>query len=140
MNSSQSDAEKRNENSYVLDASALLASILGEPGSEVVEAATTTGSVIGAVNLAEVVTKLTDLQYSQIDITRSLNSLTFEVLDFNAELARATGSLRAPTRHLGLSLGDRACLALALSLGLPVLTADRNWANVDVGVEVVLCR
>jgi len=140
MNSSQSDAKKLNESSYVLDASALLAAILGEPGSQVVEAATATGAVIGAVNLAEVVTKLTDLAYSEADITRSLTILTFGVLDFDAPLARITGSLRASTRHLGLSLGDRACLALTASLGLPALTAERAWTQLDVGVEIVLCR
>ena len=60
--------------------------------------------------------------------------------DFTAGLAYRAAELRGPTRELGLSLGDRACLALGLSLGSPILTGDKAWIEVDLGVEIELAR
>jgi PIN domain nuclease of toxin-antitoxin system len=65
-----------------------------------------------------------------------LEDLDLDVHPFDAEAAYATGALRAATRHLGLSLGDRACLALGRQLGRPVLTTDGAWGSLDLGVTV----
>lgn len=97
-------------------------------------------SVLGAVNLAEVATRLLDLGVSAADIDGLPERLRCEVVPFDEDLALSAGLLRVQTRHLGLSVGDRACLALAQREGLPVLTGDRAWAKLDVGVEVVLIR
>ncbi len=119
----------------VLDASALLAFLLDEPGATAV-AEHLPHSAISAVNYAETLTKLLDrgkpIAESVVGITR----LRLEVVPYDAEQAAATAALRAGTKHLGLSLGDRACLALGLTRQAPVLTADRNWTRLDLGVRV----
>lgn len=63
-----------------------------------------------------------------------------EIIAFDAELADAAASLRQPTRHLGLSLRDRACLALARSVNAAVITADRAWLGLDIGVRIEAIR
>ena len=123
----------------VLDASALLALLNEEPGHAVVTAALPS-AVIGTVNLAEVVGKLAEVGVPAAAIDEALSSLAIETVDFDGELARAAGLLRPATRGRGLSLGDRACLALALRLRAPALTTDRAWAELDLGVEVRLAR
>lgn len=123
----------------VLDASALLALLNAEPGSEKVEAAIP-GAVIGTVNLSEVVSKLTESGMPEEAVREALGEMAVELLAFETATAYQAGFLRRATRHLGLSFGDRACLALGRQLGLPVLTADRNWKALDLGVEVQLIR
>ena len=98
------------------------------------------GAFVSSVNLAEIVSRLTDLGSNESQIRLLLEALKFETRDFGGESGWRAGLLRPQTRAAGLSLGDRACLALAAELGLPALTADRNWATLEVGVEVVLCR
>jgi PIN domain nuclease of toxin-antitoxin system len=124
---------------HVLDASALLAVMLGERGADVV-LETLPGAVIGAVNLAEVVAKLQERGVPDAEIDRDIAELDLPVIPFDAAQATAAGKLRARTRSKGLSLGDRACLALALVRGVPAITVDRGWAGVDVGVEVIVAR
>lgn len=124
---------------WVLDASAVLASLRNEAGGERVLPVMET-SLLSAVNLAEVATRLLDLGASAADIDGLPERLRCEVVPFDERLALSAGLLRVQTRHLGLSVGDRACLALAQREGLPVLTGDRAWARLDVGVEVVLIR
>lgn len=124
---------------WVLDASAVLAGLRKEVGGELVLPVMET-SLLGAVNLAEVATRLLDLGASAADIDGLPERLRCEVVPFDEGLALGAGRLRMQTRHLGLSVGDRACLALAQREGLPVLTGDRAWAKLDVGVEVVLIR
>jgi len=124
---------------WVLDASAVLAHLRDEEGGDMVLPVMET-SLLSAVNLAEVATRLLDLGISAADIEGLSERLLCEVILFDEDLALSTGRLRAATRHLGLSLGDRACLALAQREGLPVLTGDRSWAKLDVGVQVVLIR
>lgn len=124
---------------YVLDASAVLALLGGEPGSEVVSNAIAE-STISAVNLSEVAAKLADVGIPFAEIRAVLAGLPFEVADFGQTLAYEAAALRPATRHLRLSLGDRACLALARRLGVPAVTADRSWADVSAGVEVRLIR
>lgn len=124
---------------WVLDASAVLASLRAETGGDFV-LPLMEKSLLGAVNLAEVATRLLDLGASAADIDGLPERLRCEVILFDVDLALRASLLRAQTRHLGLSVGDRACLALAQREGLPVLTGDRVWARLDVGVEVVLIR
>jgi len=123
----------------VFDASAVLALVNGEPGNDVVLANLADG-VISAVNLAEVVTKLTELALNEAEIRDSIDTLGLRVVPCDAALAFAAGMLRPATRAYGLSLGDRICVAQAQHLDTPVLTAERIWSNLDLGVEVRLIR
>jgi PIN domain nuclease of toxin-antitoxin system len=123
----------------VLDASALLALLNAEPGSEEVEG-TIPGAAISTVNLSEVVAKLVEAGMPEEAVRAVLGGIEMEIHPFDVELAFRTGALRPQTRELGLSLGDRACVALGLQLGVPVLTTDRNWKSLDVGVEVRAIR
>ncbi len=113
--------------SVVLDASALLAFLNSEPGAERVEARMAAGAVIGAVNLAEVVSKLTERGMPPSDIRRAVGGLGLEIAPFDEALAYAAGELRKETQSLGLSLGDRACLVLGIRDALNVLTTERAW-------------
>jgi PIN domain nuclease of toxin-antitoxin system len=123
----------------VLNASALLALLNQEPGSETVEAVIAQ-SVMSVVNLAEVISKLADRGLSQETIKTVLSGLGFEIVAYNEQQAWKTGLLRPQTRTLGLSLGDRACLALAIQANLPILTADRAWENLNLGVAIQVIR
>lgn len=124
---------------YVLDASAVLAVIQEEPGAERIEAHLDTGC-ISAVNLAEIVGKLQDrgLGDSEIDELIALLDLDTRILD--KEGAVFLGKLRQTTKVAGLSLGDRACLALAHSLGATAITMDRAWKDLDIGVTIEVAR
>jgi ribonuclease VapC len=123
----------------VLDSSALLCLLGAEPGADKVAEALP-HAVIGAVNLAEVVAKLRDRGLPLDAVQAALSGLSLEVHPFTAELAYAAGDLRPATRALGLSLGDRACLALAQHLTAPTLTADRDWLKLDLGLKIELVR
>ena len=123
----------------VLDASALLAFVKGEPGADVV-ARLLGDAVISAVNFAEAVTKLVEKGMT-IDLARSaLGIANVDVVDFDRGLAEQTGGLVARTKSLGLSLGDRACLALAARERVPAITGDRAWSTLDLGIAVRLIR
>lgn len=124
---------------YVLDASAVLAVIQGEPGSERVEPHLRTAP-ISAVNLAEVVTKLQERGLSRAEIAEILHLLDLDIRPFDRPMAITAGTLRAITRHAGLSLGDRACLAFAAESNGVVLTTDRAWAKLEIGVAIELVR
>jgi PIN domain nuclease of toxin-antitoxin system len=123
----------------VLDASAVLALLNREPGAEEVEK-TIPGAAIGAVNLSEVVAKLAERGMPEEAIRLALSGIELDVTPFDGPLAYRAGLLRVSTRGLGLSFGDRACLALGRQLGMPVLTADRRWSELSVGVEVRVIR
>ena len=99
-----------------------------------------TGVAIGAVNLSEVIAFFAGHGTPEPAIRAALDPLGLEVIDFDGDLAYRAGMLRPLTKHLGLSLGDRACLALGSSLGVPVLTADRNWPTLSVGVVIQAIR
>ena len=124
----------------LLDASALLAYLQREPGFEAVWEALREGAAISAVNLAEVAGKLKARGKDPERIVRRLLAMGLEVLPFTLEEALEAGALDPLTRPLGLSLGDRACLAAGKVRGLAVLTADRTWAGVVPGVDVVVVR
>ena len=125
----------------VLDASALLALLLDEPGAKAVQAVLA-DSVISAVNLGEVVGHFARNGVALADIRSVLDPLPVVVHSFDAEQGYTAGILLPCTRTAGLSLGDRACLALARHLAVPVLTADRVWGDVAeaVGIEITVIR
>ena len=125
--------------SVVLDASALLALLNAEPGSEEVERAIP-GAAISTVNLSEVVAKLVENGMPEDAVRAVLGEIELEVHPFDLETAYQAGALRNETRKLGLSFGDRACLAFGRRLGWPVLTTDRDWKKLEVGVEVRVIR
>lgn len=135
-----SAAAKLAVSSSILDASAVLALLNQEPGSEQVAMAVTARAAMSTVNVAEVVGKLADAGVPETTIRSTLGVLDLEVIAFDGALAYRAGLLRSVTRAAGLSLGDRACLALAQHLGLPVLTADRSWVGLVPGVDVRFIR
>ena len=122
----------------LLDASALLALIQQETGAEHV-IAEIEHAAINIINLTEVVTKLFDAGLSTEEIKKALTPLNLTIIPFDEKMVYEAGRLRISTQKLGLSLGDRACLATARVLGIPVLTADRIWlqANVDVDIRCI---
>ncbi len=123
----------------VLDASALLALLNAEPGSRTVEK-NLSGAAVNAVNLSEVVAKLSDRGMPEKAIETALEALGLNVYTFDKAMAYSAGMIRRVTRSLGLSLGDRACLALGLRLSAPVLTTDQNWKPVKIGVKIRVIR
>ncbi len=123
----------------VLDASALLALLNSEPGSRMVEESLS-GAAMSAVNLSEVISKLSERGMPEPAIRTAIEGLGLDVRPFDTATAYSAGTLRPATRGLGLSLGDRACLALGLSLSAPVLTSDRSWKKLRVGVKIRVIR
>jgi ribonuclease VapC len=123
----------------VLDASALLAVLNDERGAARVEPLLA-GARISSVNLAEVAGKLVDVGLSDDDVRTALDSHGFTVVPFDERVAMEAGLLRRTTRDAGLSLGDRACLATARVLDLTVVTVDKAWRGLKVGVEIDVVR
>lgn len=130
----------RRQVSSVFDASALLAMIFGERGASEILLAMEDGAVVSAVNLSEVLTRLAERGATDDRADEIVVPLVLDVRAFDEEQAHRAARLRAPTRHLGLSLGDRACLALAQQTGLPAVTTDRAWATLNLGIEVQVIR
>lgn len=123
----------------VIDASALLALLNGEAGADVVADAIP-GGVISAVNLSEVVAKLAEAGVPEKTLRQSLQPLGLEVVPFDDEQAYRAGLLRTATSNAGVSLGDRACLSLAIMRGVVALTADRAWLELSIGAKVKVIR
>lgn len=123
----------------VLDASAVLAWLKDEPGHQVVEAVLPE-TVISAVNLSEVMAKLVEGGMPESKATSILQELDLEVVPFDTNLAFQAGALRLLTKPLGLSLGDRACIALGMHLALPVLTAERTWQSLSLPISIQVIR
>ena len=123
----------------VWDASALLLLLQQEPGRRQL-GPRLPDSAMSSVNLSEVAAKLLESGGAPRTTREVLDGLPIEIHDFTADLAYRAAELRGPTKHLGLSLGDRACLALGLSLGTPILTGDRAWLGLDLDVEIELAR
>lgn len=131
--------------STVLDASALLAYLRDEPGAEVVADAIAGGAAISTVNLAEVLGRATGRDGDPARLVgqmadRGLLGGAISVESFTDRDAIEVARLRPETRAQGLSLGDRACLALARRLGLPALTADTAWSRLDLEVTLQQIR
>jgi PIN domain nuclease of toxin-antitoxin system len=125
----------------VLDASALLALLLAEPGGDAVRAVLA-DAAMSTINLSEVVAHYARNGIGEAQIRQVLDPLPFERVPFDDDLAYAAGVLLPATRQAGLSLGDRACLALARRLGCRALTADRAWTGIGeaTGVAIELIR
>ena len=123
--------------SCVLDASALLALLQGEPGADVVKPLLE-GAIVSSVNWPEVAQKSLDRGVELDGLRGDLEALGLTIAPFTAEEAEATARLRSSTSALGLSLADRACLSLACELGVPVFTMDRAWSG--LGVETAPVR
>ncbi len=125
--------------SVVLDASAILAVILDEPGRERV-LPVMTGASVSAINLGEVLSRAVDQGFEVERVAEGLARLEMLVIPFQHGDAVEAARLRATTRRIGASLGDRACLALAQRLKQPVLTADRAWSSLGLDLEIVQIR
>jgi PIN domain nuclease of toxin-antitoxin system len=123
----------------ILDSSALLALLWSEKGKDVVEAHLADARM-SAVNMAEVYAKMSDRGVVGDEVRDLLADLPIIVVPFDREQAALTGDLRSETRTHGLSLGDRACLALASMTGLDAVTGDRTWSNLDLPIKVVAIR
>jgi ribonuclease VapC len=123
----------------VLDASALLAVLNQEPGAEVVLPLLDRAAV-SAVNWSEIVKKAIAYQVPTDGLRAEIEALGVEILPFAAGEAEDAAALWPQTSSAGLSLGDRACLALAQREGVPAVTTDRAWSDVSAGVNVTVIR
>jgi ribonuclease VapC len=124
----------------VFDASAVLVLMKHEPGADAVTAAMVEDELwISAVNYAEVLTTLLAAGYAESDVLLAWQQLQIQIAPLLPDTALNAARLRGPTRHRGLSLGDRCCLALAQLHGATVVTADRAWDSLP-GFDIVLVR
>jgi PIN domain nuclease of toxin-antitoxin system len=123
----------------VLDTSAVLALLQQEPGADRV-LGLVSDAVVSAVNASEVLSKLVRDGMALADAKSDLEGCIRSIVAFDANHAEVAAGLIHATQPFGLSLGDRACIALGLALNCPVYTADRSWAQLSVGVDVRLVR
>lgn len=128
-----------NGTSYVLDASALLCLVFREAGADRVEERLT-GALVSAANYHEVFSKLSDRGVAPKDVREILANLDIDVIAVDRHQADLGGVLRSSTRHLGLSLGERSCLALAQARNAVVVTTHQAWEALDIGVRVEVVR
>ena len=124
----------------LLDASAILAIINQEPGHEKLSAEVLAEAVACTVNLAEVQAKLIGRGWAPSDAWEDATSPVSEAIEFTAEHAQRSGDLALQAKRLGLSLGDRACLALAAVLQCPVYTTDKLWKEIKTPVKIHILR
>ncbi len=122
-----------------LDASAALAYLFREPGADRV-AALLDDSCLSTVNLAEVIGRFARDGHDPRDVLQRVVQSPIELVPFLAEDAALAAALIPSTRPLGLSLGDRACLALGMARRIAVCTADRAWLSVELGIEIEVIR
>jgi len=137
------DAPGQGPKAVVVDASALVAYARRETGADVVSARLKSGDrvLVSAVNWAEAAGKLRDYGMTPAILRQALAAVDAEVIAFTESDADTVASLTPRLRPLGLSLGDRACLALATAARAPALTAERAWASIDLpGLVVELIR
>lgn len=123
----------------VLDSSAILAVLQDEPGRDLVTTHLP-GALLSTVNLAEAITKLCQKGMSSIDAELAISELHVTLIPFSASHARSVGELRSVTKSAGLSLGDRACIALGIERQAEVLTTDRAWATISVPTTLTVIR
>ena len=123
----------------ILDASAVLALLFEEPGAERVQPYVGSGS-LSVVNYSEVVARLSEHGVAADMIDGEIDRASLTLLEFDRSIAQAAGLLRSITKDYGLSFADRACLATALAFDRPVVTADRAWARLNIGVTVETIR
>ena len=123
----------------VLDASAILCLVQQEPGADRVESRLADAQV-STVNVCEVLGKFADAGLSPEESWAAIADLGLQIHPFTPDDARQAAALRLSTRALGLSLGDRACIALAQRLGCEAMTTDRAWSSVAAGVVLTVLR
>ncbi len=123
----------------VFDSSVVIAILKQEPGCSTAESFIS-DALISTVNMSEVASYLVRNSVPSDTIQEVLASFPIQVVPFDESLALQTGCLYSSCKHLGLSLGDRACLALAISRKLPVLTADQVWSKLDLGILIQVLR
>lgn len=123
----------------VLDSSAVLALLWREKGCDIVETHLR-DALISSINLAEVYTKCTERGIDPDAVAAVLAKMPVTLVDFSAPQALLASKLRQQTKALGLSLGDRACLAVAMMERATVVTADKPWANVGLNLKIVIIR
>ena len=123
-----------------LDASAILAFLFNERGAEKLTTEILAAAFVSTVNLAEVQTKLVKMGRRVEDAWVDANSLGTLAVPYTSEHAKIAGDLIALTEPYGLSLGDRSCLAVAISLNAPVYTTQKIWKNLNVGVPIHVIR
>lgn len=127
------------QKAIILDASALIALLFEEKGMTLVESHLPHAQ-ISSVNLTEVVSFLIKQGITEQETTGLIEDLALTIVDYDPPQAFLAGALISKTMHKGLSLGDRACLALAIQHDLPVLTADKTWAELHLPVKIKLIR
>lgn len=117
----------------------MLALLLREPGAEKVEAVLP-NACMSSVNAAEALAKMTEWGITLENAQNTVSGLGIEIVNFDIEQAALSAGLRKQTRHVGLSLGDRACLALALHRNAPTMTTDKAWLRLDgTGLPDIIC-
>jgi ribonuclease VapC len=124
----------------VLDASAVLAIIQQESGHEKLTLSLLDGALCSSVNLAEVQAKLVTRGWASREAWDDATSAIDEVVPFEAQQAKTAGDLIVQTRPLGLSLGDRACLALGITVNAPVYTTEKIWKKLNLGIPIHVIR
>jgi len=127
-------------NKVDLDSSALLALLNREPGAEKLTAELLSTATCSTVNLAEVHSKLVSRGLIESDAWKAAVDPVSELIEFTVKHAQIVGDLVKQRRAFGLSLGDRACLALGMDLGVPVYTADRSWKKLHLPVQINVIR
>lgn len=129
-------------NRVVLDSSALLAILHGEPGAEMFtqKSGLLENSTMSTVNVAEAYGKLVGVGIAPEDAWEAVTAPIPEIMGFDQEQAKIAGGLIPQTRSLGLSLGDRACVALGVALKAPVYTADRAWKGLRLKIAIHVIR
>ncbi len=123
----------------VLDASALLAFLRGEPGSDRV-AAVLDRACISSVNLAETYSKLIEYGKPLEAVIFHIRRLQIPIVSFDESQAEIAASFWKQSRAIGMSLGDRACLSLAMKLSVPALTTEQAWEKCELGARIVRIR
>jgi ribonuclease VapC len=126
-------------NNLVLDTSTVLALIFGEKGAAAAMAGGQ-GGLLSAVSYAEALAKSLDRNAPLETVQQAVDGLRLNIVPFDEAHAVTAASLRPATRHLDFSFADRACLATATLAKVPVLTADRDWTKVDLGIKIILIR
>jgi PIN domain nuclease of toxin-antitoxin system len=126
-------------NSYVWDASALLALINNEPGHEKMEQYLP-GAYMSSINISEVASILLSMSMKQSEIEQLIHSIIPNAIPFDNHHAYHAADLRIKTKNMGLSLGDRACLSLGEIKNLPVITADKIWGKLDLNIKIILIQ
>jgi ribonuclease VapC len=124
----------------VIDSSAAVALAKGEAGAAALVPHYLAGAIMSSVNLAEFVQVLRRVDRDPEPYLQIFRDAGMRIVAADAQLAILAGELERTTRHVGLSLGDRFCLALAARTGRAVVTTDRVWRTIDLGIEVILAQ